>query len=107
MKNRTILYKQAALISSRINKQLKELATGEYSVDDIVRAHEALTQIEATLNALVVVNKAPKPLELEVFETAVPTIIKSEKPMKIGFKGTSRLDTPHETDLVRTFKSSK
>lgn len=100
---RTILYKHAALVSSRINKQLKELATGDYSIDDTVRVYDALTQIEAVLNSLVVVNKAPTVQGLEVFETATPTIIKGERPMQSSYTGPSPLDMPHETDLKRRF----
>jgi hypothetical protein len=100
---RTILYKHAALVSSRINKQLKELATGDYSIDDTVRVYDALTQIEAVLNSLVVVNKAPTVQGLEVFETATPTIIKGERPKQRFTTGPSPLDMPHETDLKRRF----
>lgn len=102
--SRTIIYNQAVLMANRINKQLREFATGDYSIDDVVTIHEALNQIEAILNSTVVVNKAPKAVEgLEVFETAVPTIIREARPKPSCGPRASLLDLPHETDRKRQF----
>jgi hypothetical protein len=101
--NRSIINNQIQLIGHRISSNLNELANGDYSIEDIISIHSALSRIELELDALVVVDRTPAPMnKFYMLATATPTIIR-DNPLFKPVPKNSPLDTPHETNLKRQF----